>query len=63
VRVASTSEDKLLKVRDLETPVLVKALIWDATAHRCTCAGNHRIVAGDQSGRVNLLILNLKADS
>jgi WD40 repeat protein len=62
-RAASASEDKTLKVWDLEMGALVTTFTCDAVAHCCAFVGNHRIVAGDQSGRVHFPSLELKEDN
>jgi hypothetical protein len=42
---------------------LVTTFACDAVAHGCAFVGNHRIVAGDQSGRAHFLSLELKEDN
>ena len=61
-RAVSASRDKTLKVWDLETGALVTTFTCDAVVLSCAFAGDHRIVAGDQSGRVHFLSLQLKDD-
>jgi WD40 repeat protein len=56
-RVASASQDQTLKVWDLDTGLLIATFHCDAPANCCAFADNHRIVAGDQGGRVYILSL------
>jgi WD40 repeat protein len=62
-RAVSASEDKTLKVWDLETGAVVATFTCDAAARCCAFAGDRRIVAGDESGRVHFLSLQLKDDN
>jgi WD40 repeat protein len=62
MRAVSASDDRTLKVWDLETGSVVAAFTCDAPARCCAFAGDHRIVAGDQSGRVHFLSLEPKED-
>jgi WD40 repeat protein len=56
-RAVSTSEDKTLKVWDLRTGLPIATFHCDGPALCCACADNHRIVAGDEGGRVYILSL------
>jgi WD40 repeat protein len=59
----SASDDQTLKVWDLETGALVTTFTCDAPALSCAFASARRIVAGDASGRVHFLSLELKEDN
>jgi len=61
-RAVSASGDHTLKVWDLETGAVVATFTCDAAALCCAFAGDRRIVAGDESGRVHFLSLQLKDD-
>ena len=61
-RAVSASLDHTLKVWDLEAGAIIITFTCDATAWCCAFAGNHRIVGGDDSGRVHFLSLELKED-
>jgi WD40 repeat protein len=56
-RAVSASFDRTLKVWDLETGAIVTTFTCDAEARCCAFAGDRRIVAGDESGRVHFLKL------
>jgi WD40 repeat protein len=56
-RLVSASEDKTLKVWDLDTGVLIATFQGDAAMRCCACADPRHIVAGDDGGRVLLLVL------
>jgi WD40 repeat protein len=56
-RAVSASEDRTLKVWDPDTGRLIATFHCDAPALCCACGGEHRIVAGDQGGRVYFLVL------
>jgi WD40 repeat protein len=57
----SASHDKTLKMWDLETGKLVGAFTADAALLSCAVVADGRvIVAGDGSGRVHFLSLELK---
>jgi WD40 repeat protein len=62
-RAVSASRDRTLKVWDLETGAAVATFTCDAVARCCAFAGDRRIVAGDESGRVHFLSLELKEDN
>jgi hypothetical protein len=47
---------------DLEADTLVATFTCDSPAYCCACAGPRRIVAGDQTGRVHFLSLELARD-
>jgi WD40 repeat protein len=57
--VISTSLDKTLKVWRLPTGELATTYTCDAPVRCCAFAGRNRIVAGDESGRVHFLSLEL----
>ena len=52
----------LPRVWDLETGAAVATFTCDAPVRCCAFAGEHRVVAGDASGRVHFLSLELKHD-
>ncbi len=56
-RAVSASADKTLKVWDLDTGVPVATFHCDAPARCCAFAGDRRIVAADEGGRVYFLAL------
>jgi len=56
-RAVSASADNTLKVWDLETGLLITTFHCDASALCCAFVNAHRIVAGDQGGRVYFLVL------
>ena len=62
-QAVSASYDKTLKVWDLETGALVATFTCDAAALCCALCDARRIVAGDRSGRVHFLSLELKEDN
>ncbi len=62
-RAVSASRDKTLKVWDLETGAVVATFNCEGPALCCAFAGDRRIVAGDYSGRVHFLSLELKEDN
>ncbi len=53
----STSLDKTLKVWDLASGAAIATFHCDAAAECCAFVDQHRIVAGDQGGRVYMLAL------
>jgi len=59
-RAVSASDDKTLRVWDLEGGALMATFTCDAAARCCAFAGDRRILAGDASGRVHFLSLELK---
>jgi len=59
----SASLDRTLKVWDLETGSVVATFTRNADALCCAIAGDRRIVAGDASGRVHFLSLELEEDN
>jgi len=61
-QAVSTSDDRTLKVWDPKTGAVVATFTCDAPARCCAFAGDRRIVAGDASGRVHFLSLELKED-
>jgi len=56
-RAVSASEDKTLKVWDLDSGLLIATFHCEAIALCCAFADEHRIVAGDAGGRVYILSL------
>ena len=56
-RAVSASEDKTLKVWDLETGLPVVRFHCDASPGCCTFAGGRKIIAGDSGGRLHFLLL------
>jgi WD40 repeat protein len=56
-RAVSASWDNTLKVWDLESGLLFATFHCDAPAWCCAFADEHRIVAGDEGGRVYILSL------
>jgi WD40 repeat protein len=58
-RAISASEDKTVKVWDLEAGTVIATFTCDAAAHCCAFVDDRRIVAGDASGRVHFLSLEL----
>jgi WD40 repeat protein len=56
-RAVSASEDHTLKVWDLKTGLLIATFHCDAAARCCAFADAHRIVAGDDGGRLYILRL------
>jgi WD40 repeat protein len=56
-RVVSASWDKTLKVWELDTGLPVATFHCDASARCCAFVDDHRIVAGDEGGRVYFLAL------
>jgi WD40 repeat protein len=63
-RAVSASDDWTLKVWDLETGKVVAAFTADAPLLSCAVGPDGRvIVAGDESGRVHFLSLELKDDN
>jgi WD40 repeat protein len=56
-RAVSASDDNTLKVWDLESGLVLATFRCDAAVHCCTCVSGHRIVAGDNGGRVHFLQL------
>jgi WD40 repeat protein len=63
LRAISASQDQSVRVWDLETGTLIATFTCDAQAQCCAFAGNHTIVAGDNSGQVHFLALKLGNDS
>ena len=62
-RAVSASYDRTLKVWDLDTGASVTTFRCDAVPRCCAWAGDRRIFAGDDSGRVHFLSLELKEDN
>jgi len=62
-RAVSASSDHTLKVWGLEAGADVATFSCDAPAHCCALAGERMIVAGDASGRVHFLSLELPEDN
>jgi WD40 repeat protein len=58
-RATSASADQTLKVWDLETGTVIATFTCDSEALCCAFAGDRKIVAGDASGRVHFLQLEL----
>src|SRR5580658_3935580 len=56
-RAVSASFDKALKVWDLDGGQCIATFHCDAPARCCAFADNHRIVAGDDAGRIYILSL------
>ena len=56
-RALSASDDKTLKMWDLETGLVLAAFTCDA-AVRCVSIGMRMIAAGDDLGRVHFLSLH-----
>jgi WD40 repeat protein len=61
-RVATVSEDHTLRVWYLDNGKLVATFTCDVPVRCCAFAGRSRIVAGDMSGRVHFLSLELSED-
>ena len=57
----SASEDKTLKVWDLETGAALATFTCEAYALCCAFSGPRRILAGDATGRLHFLSLELQA--
>jgi WD40 repeat protein len=55
-RAVSASEDRTLKVWDLETCLPLATFHCDAYPTCCVCAGGNKIVAGDEGGRLHVLL-------
>ncbi len=53
------SDDKTIKVWDLETSRIVSIFTCDAAVRCCALSTTRRIIAGDQSGRIHFLSLEL----
>ncbi len=62
-RAVSASDDRTLRLWDLETGAVVATFTCDAAARCCAFVGDRRIVAGDWSGRVHFLALELKEEN
>jgi WD40 repeat protein len=58
-RAVSASSDRTLKVWDLETGKPLATFSCDYPASCCTFAGARMVVAGDSSGRLHFLSLEL----
>jgi WD40 repeat protein len=56
-RAVSASGDKRLKAWDLDAGLLIATFHCDAATHCCAFADAHRIVAGDEAGRLYFLRL------
>jgi len=63
LRAVSASEDKTLKVWDLESGNVIATFTCDAAAMCCAFAGPRVIVAGDATGQVHFLSLELPGPS
>jgi WD40 repeat protein len=62
-RAVSASWDKTVKVWDLEAGTVVATFTCDGAVRCCAFSGPHRIVAGDNAGRVHLLSLEPTCDN
>jgi WD40 repeat protein len=58
-QAVSASIDHTVKVWNLETGAVVATFTCEAAAMCCTFAGERRIIAGDEWGRVHFLSLEL----
>jgi WD40 repeat protein len=58
-RAISSSDDRTLKVWNLESGVSVATFTCDFPTRCCTIHGTQTILAGDESGRVHFLSLEL----
>jgi hypothetical protein len=58
-RAVSASEDKTLKVWDLDTAEALATFTADAALLCCAFAGGQTILAGDRGGHVHFLKLEL----
>jgi WD40 repeat protein len=56
-RAVSGSSDKTMKVWNLERGVVIATFHCEVAARCCVFVDQHRIVAGDEGGRVYLLAL------
>ena len=56
-RAVSASEDKTLKVWDVESGVLLATFTCDAAARCCAFINERELIAGDDLGRVHFLRL------
>jgi WD40 repeat protein len=61
-RAVSASGDHMLKVWDVDTGELEATFTCDAPLTCCAFAGRSRIVAGDDSGRIHFISLELEAE-
>jgi WD40 repeat protein len=57
-RFASCSNDKTLKVWNLESPSAIATFTCDAAVHCCAFLNEHEIMAGDGLGHVHFLRVN-----
>jgi len=62
-RAVSASDDKTLKVWDLESGRTLVGLHCDAIVECCTFAGARNIIAGDDRGRLHFLLLEERNDA
>jgi WD40 repeat protein len=60
-RAVSASEDKTLKVWDLETGAVLTAFTCEEAARCCTFSNDRKLMAGDGRGRVHFLELMEKS--
>ena len=56
-RAVSASEDRTLKVWDLDTGALIATFTCDAAIHSCALIGVDELIVGDAGGRVHFLRL------
>jgi WD40 repeat protein len=55
--VVSASQDKTLRMWDIEAGVQISTFTCDAAAHCCAFVADDLLIAGDSGGRVHLLRL------
>ena len=58
-RAVSASDDRTLKVWEIESGASIATFSCEASVRCCAFASDTTIVAGDQSGRVHLLVLEM----